>query len=68
MQNLHSLHQDRVSRSILRGLNHKPITVEESIKRDQDAIIFGFPGWGKTTFLHHVVSLDHQEQTTFCLY
>jgi len=47
-------HEDRVSRSILRGLNQKPITVEEFIKRDQDALIFGLPGWGKTTFLHHI--------------
>jgi hypothetical protein len=50
-------HQDRVSRSILRGLNQKPITVEEFIKRDQDALIFGLPGWGKTTFLHHIFRL-----------
>jgi hypothetical protein len=47
-------YEDRVSRSILRGLKQKPITVEEFLKRDQDALIFGFPGWGKTTFLHHV--------------
>jgi hypothetical protein len=47
-------YEDRVSRSILRGLNQKAITVEEFLKRDQDALIFGFPGWGKTTFLHHV--------------
>ena len=47
-------HEDRVSRSILRGLNQKSITVEEFLKRDQDALIFGFPGWGKTTFLHHI--------------
>jgi hypothetical protein len=51
------VHEDRVSRSILRGLKQKPITVEEFLKRDQDALIFGFPGWGKTTFLHHVFRL-----------
>ena len=50
----YSFAQDRVSRSILRGLNQKPITVEEFLKRDQDALIFGFPGWGKTTLLHHI--------------
>ena len=38
----------------MRGLNQKPITVEEFLKRDQDALIFGLPGWGKTTFLHHI--------------
>jgi hypothetical protein len=47
-------HTDRVSRSILRGLSHKVVTVEEFLKRDQDALIFGFPGWGKTTLLHHL--------------
>jgi hypothetical protein len=47
-------YENRVSRSILRGLNQKPITVEEFLKRDQDALIFGLPGWGKTTFLHHI--------------
>jgi hypothetical protein len=48
------IHEDRVSRSILRGLNQKAITIEEFLKRDQDAMIFGFPGWGKTTFLHYI--------------
>src|SRR5580704_14129994 len=33
-------HEDRVSRSIVRGLKQKPITVEEFLKRDQDAVIF----------------------------
>jgi hypothetical protein len=51
------VHGDRVSRSILRGLDQAPITVEEFLKRDQDALIFGFPGWGKTTFLHHIFRL-----------
>jgi hypothetical protein len=37
-------YEDRVSRSILRGLNQKTITVDEFLMRDQDALIFGFPG------------------------
>jgi hypothetical protein len=47
---------DRVSRSILRGraFNDKSITIEEFLGRDQDAVIFSRPGWGKTTFLHHI--------------
>jgi hypothetical protein len=47
---------DRVSRSILRGraFNEKSITVEEFLRRDQDALIFSGPGWGKTTFVHHI--------------
>jgi hypothetical protein len=47
---------DRVSRSILRGraFNEKSITVDELLQRDHDALIFGGPGWGKTTFLHYI--------------
>jgi len=47
---------DKVSRSILRGraLNEESISVHEFLKRDQDALIRGGPGWGKTTFLHHI--------------
>src|SRR5205823_6265056 len=42
--------------SILRGraVGEKSITVEEFLRRDHDALIFGGPGWGKTTFLHHL--------------
>jgi len=48
--------EDRVSRSILlaRAFHEKSITLSEFLERDQDALIFGGPGWGKTTFLHHV--------------
>lgn len=48
--------EDKVSRSILldRAFNEKSITIEEFLERDEDALIFGGPGWGKTTFLHHV--------------
>jgi hypothetical protein len=48
--------EDRVSRSILRGraFNESSITVNDFLLRDQDALIFGGPGWGKTTFLHHI--------------
>lgn len=47
---------DKVSRSILRGraFNEKSITVDEFLERDQDALVFGGPGWGKTTFLHNI--------------
>lgn len=48
--------EDRVSRSILHGraFNEKSITVDEFLRRDQDALIFGGPGWRKSTFLHHI--------------
>jgi hypothetical protein len=47
---------DKATRSILRGraFNVKSITVAEFLRRDQDALIRGGPGWGKTTFLHHI--------------
>ena len=57
--------RDRVSRSILRGraFNEKSITIEELLRRDQDALIFGGPGWGKTTFLHHIFrsTVNHED-------
>lgn len=47
---------DRVSSSMLRAraFGATSVGIDEFIKRDQDAFIFGGPGWGKTTFLHHV--------------
>lgn len=47
---------DRMTRSILRGraFTEKSIAVEEFLSRDEDAVIFSRPGWGKTTFLHYV--------------
>ena len=47
---------DRVSRSILRGrtFEERAISVEEFLQRDDDALIFSGPGWGKTTFLHRI--------------
>ena len=47
---------DRITRSILRGRasNADSITIGEFLRRDQDALIRGGPGWGKTTFLHHL--------------
>jgi hypothetical protein len=47
---------DRVTRSILRGrtFEERAITIKDFLKRDQDALIFSGPGWGKTTFLHYV--------------
>jgi hypothetical protein len=47
---------DKVSRSILRGraFNEKTITVDDLLRRDQDALIFSGPGWGKTTLMHYI--------------
>ena len=54
---------DRVSRSILRGraFDEQPITIDEFLRRDQDALILSGPGWGKTTFLHHIFRITLQK-------
>jgi hypothetical protein len=54
------VHADRVSRSILRGrtFEERSITVADFLQNDQDALIFSGPGWGKTTFVHHVLTLN----------
>ena len=47
-------YQSAASVSIIRGLKQLPITIDEFLKRDEDAVILGGPGWGKTTFLHRI--------------
>ncbi|MGI9104159.1 MAG: NACHT domain-containing protein [Terriglobales bacterium] len=51
--------EDKVSRSMLRAraMAETSITIGEFLQRDEDALIFGGPGWGKTTFLHNVYRL-----------
>jgi hypothetical protein len=58
-------HADRVSRSIIRGrvFNEKTISVDELLFRDQDALIFSGPGWGKTTLLHHIYRKASKSET-----
>lgn len=58
--------EDKVSRSILRGraFNEKSIAIAEFLRRDQDALIRGGPGWGKTTFLHHIFRLTVNDEDT----
>ena len=49
-------YEDRASRSILIGkaLEERSVTVEQFLLQGGDGIIFAGPGWGKTTFLHHI--------------
>jgi hypothetical protein len=51
--------KDRVTQSMVLGRRYSQssISVDEFLLRDQDALIFSGPGWGKTTFLHHVYRL-----------
>ena len=48
--------QDRTARSIAQAeaLYEYVFTVDEFLKRHENAIVYAGPGWGKTTFLHHV--------------
>jgi hypothetical protein len=47
---------DRTSVSIMRSrrFSESTVGIKEFLRRDQDAVILSGPGWGKTTFLHHI--------------
>jgi hypothetical protein len=49
-------YENRISRSIIaeKMLEERSITVEDLLSSREDAIIYAGPGWGKTTFLHHI--------------
>jgi hypothetical protein len=61
------VYQDRVSRSILECWRprYRAINVEIFLKSPDDAIIFAGPGWGKTTFLHHIFRRFVKAQDVF---
>jgi hypothetical protein len=48
--------QDRTTRSIAQAdaLYEHVFTVDEFLRRGENAVVYAGPGWGKTTFLHHV--------------
>jgi hypothetical protein len=48
--------ENRLSRAILaeKIFEEHAISVDDFISSREDAIIYAGPGWGKTTFLHHV--------------
>lgn len=48
--------QGKIGRSILQAgtLEVRLIGVDQFLKRGDNAVIYAGPGWGKTTFLHHV--------------
>jgi hypothetical protein len=47
---------DRVSRSIAQAgaIQEHIVSADQFLRRGENAIIYAGPGWGKTTFLHHV--------------
>lgn len=49
-------HEDDAIRSILeaRRLQQRSVSIEVFLASHESAIIYAGPGWGKTTFLHHI--------------
>jgi hypothetical protein len=58
--------QNRIARSIAvsRGEEFHSLTVEALLDSPEDVIIFAGPGWGKTTFLHHVFRRTIEDNRT----
>lgn len=48
--------QNKAAQSIAmsRGQEFHSLTVESFLESPEDTIVFAGPGWGKTTFLHHI--------------
>ena len=49
-------HEDDASRSMLEGrkLEERSVSIDAFLASPDNAIIYAGPGWGKTTFLHHI--------------
>jgi hypothetical protein len=49
-------YQDAKARSIVLGklTEEHSITINDFLANGEDAVIYAGPGWGKTTFLHHI--------------
>jgi hypothetical protein len=49
-------HEDRLTRSAVQeaDIQEHTIGVRDFLDRRENAIVYAGPGWGKTTFLHHV--------------
>jgi len=58
-------HHDEAIRSMLEGrrLQERSMSIEGFLADPDNAIIYARPGWGKTTFLHHVFRLHTQSKT-----
>lgn len=59
-------YQDRTARSITAAklIEGRSVSVQQFLDRRHDALIFAGPGWGKTTFLHHVFRCCVHEDNT----
>jgi hypothetical protein len=58
-------HHDEAIRSMLEGrrLLERSVDIDEFLASSDNAIIYAGPGWGKTTFLHHIFRLYTQSKT-----
>ncbi|SNS40938.1 CHAT domain-containing protein [Granulicella rosea] len=57
--------QNRIAQSIAlsREQQYNSLTVENFLESPEDAIVFAGPGWGKTTFLHHLFRRKIEDRT-----
>jgi hypothetical protein len=58
--------QNKAAQSIAmsRGQEFHSLTVESFLASPEDTIIFAGPGWGKTTFLHHIFRRKVEDRLT----
>ena len=58
--------QNRAAQSIAMSSaeEFRSLTVESFLELPEDTIVFAGPGWGKTTFLHHLFRRKAPEQST----
>jgi hypothetical protein len=58
--------QSKIAQSIAisRGDDFSSLTIERFLESPEHTIIFAGPGWGKTTFLHHIFRRNLQDRNT----
>jgi len=58
--------QNKIAQSIAisRGEEFSSLTIESLLESPEDTIIFAGPGWGKTTFLHHIFRRKVEDRNT----
>lgn len=58
--------QNKIAQSIAisRGEEFNSLTIEGLLESPEDTIIFAGPGWGKTTFLHHIFRRKVEDRNT----
>ncbi len=59
--------QNRIAQSIAiaRGQSMNAVTVEDFLDSPENAVVFAGPGWGKTTFIHHIFRRRISERSLY---